>query len=235
METTQIVMLVQGVALALLGVLVVGLLRSHATVLRALDELGAGRDAQPEPVTFRRSEGAASDVAGVGPDGEVVAVSVAAGSEPVLLAFLSAGCATCEPFWNELGSGTLADQLSMRTVVVTLGPDEESPTRVGRLASADLVTVMSSDAWRDYEVPGAPYFVVVDPATRHIIGEGQALAVDQLRSFLADAEADVTWSAERAPKAAADLAREKRVDRELLAAGIVPGDPQLFPATGDAS
>jgi hypothetical protein len=120
--TVLIVLL--GVVVALLAVLVVGLLRSHAEILRRLHELGAGiydesasddgaatpagesggvrtqveiktRPGVPEP---RSAEGLvatdAHDVAGVTPTGSSALVGVVGTGHTTLLAFLSSGCGT---------------------------------------------------------------------------------------------------------------------------------------------
>src|SRR5688572_5684065 len=42
------IVIAEGVAIALLGVLVLGLLRSHALILKALHELGAGLELEKE-------------------------------------------------------------------------------------------------------------------------------------------------------------------------------------------
>src|SRR5579864_3612418 len=96
-----------GLALALLAVLVAGLLRSHADILRALHALGvpAGGDSQPaasEPrsaavglMSPRDETTAVFDVAGVTPFDEAISVAVVSARVDTLLAFLSAGCSTC--------------------------------------------------------------------------------------------------------------------------------------------
>ncbi|MFP5321843.1 MAG: TlpA family protein disulfide reductase [Acidimicrobiia bacterium] len=107
---------------ALLALLVVGLLRSHATILRALHE--AGIDLDPDADPHRRSHGVsvgvdeprirtqagvpgpagasgqrATDLVGQTPAGGTRTVSVTSG-QPTLLAFLSTGCSTCATFWQ---------------------------------------------------------------------------------------------------------------------------------------
>jgi hypothetical protein len=116
-------------------VLVVGLLRSHAEILRRLHELGAGiydesattteatastaegggvrtqveiktRPGVPEP---RSTEGPvatdAHDVAGVTPMGATALVGVVGTGHTTLLAFLSSGCGTCADFWRAFADG----------------------------------------------------------------------------------------------------------------------------------
>jgi hypothetical protein len=237
----------QSVVIVLLAVLVGGLLRSHAETLRTLDRLGAGGD----PTEFRRAprsdhdhggipqpgvelevDRPAPDLVGVDPSGEAVAISTSTRSGPMLLAFLSTSCSSCGPFWESFDRDRMAigDRL-VRTVAVTLGPEEESPTRASKVSSTATI-VMSSQAWRDYGVPGAPYFVLVDTATGRVLGEGSAAQPAQLASLVADSTADQAWDLHREKKAKTDLEREARIDQDLMRAGIKPGDPQLYPGPG---
>lgn len=242
----------QSVVIVLLAVLVVGLLRSHAETLKTLDRLGAGGDPGDFALATRRSsdehrheqdgipqpglelevDRLAPDLVGVDPSGEVVAISTSTRSGPMLLAFLSTSCSSCGPFWESFDRDRMAigDRL-VRTVAVTLGPEEESPTRAGKVSSTATI-IMSSQAWRDYGVPGAPYFVLVDTATGRVLGEGSAAQPTQLASLVADSTADQAWDLQREKKAKADLDREARIDQDLMRAGIKPGDPQLYPGPG---
>jgi hypothetical protein len=113
-----------------------------------------------------------------------------------------------------------------RVVAVTLGPDEESPTRATSLMKSDVDVVMSSETWSQFKVPGAPYFVVVDPLDNAIVGEGTAPDMRALNTFLSDAAGERRWDREkRADRTDAD--REKMVDDELRRAGLHPGDSRL--------
>ena len=240
-------LIAQSVVIVLLAVLVVGLLRSHAETLRTLDRLGAGGDPNelspalrhshdggiPQPGPELAVDRPAPDLVGVDPSGEVVAMSTSTRTGPMLLAFLSTSCSSCTPFWESFVQDRMAinDRL-IRTVAVTLGPEEESPTRAGKM-SASATIIMSSQAWRDYSVPGAPYFVLIDTVTGRVLGEGSAAQPAQLASLVADSTADQAWDLERERKARADLEREARIDTELMRAGIKPGDPQLYPAAGE--
>jgi hypothetical protein len=231
----------EGLALALLAVLVAGLLRSHAEILRSLHDLGApaaassrGDADEPRPsrVTLRAtSAGVVApragttpvfDVAGTTPFAEAISVAVGGGRVDTLLAFLSAGCTTCERLWKgleDLDGVALPDRT--RVVVVTVGPGEESPAHVRRVAPRSVPVVMSSEAWQDYRVPGAPYFILVDGPARSIRGEGSAGSWAEVASLLCDATGDGGRRGSDGP------AREARIDRELAAAGILPGDPRL--------
>jgi hypothetical protein len=233
---------VEGAAIVLLAVLVAGLLRSHAQILATLHQLGAepldGGGPGPVPVAPPRLApvpprppgGVVTDLAGVTPFDETVSVAVSATAVDTLLAFLSSGCSTCEALWRGLGDGegpVLPDR--SRVVVVTLGPGEESPSRLRRLAPPGAPVVMSSDAWQDYRVPGAPYFIWVQGSSGQVLGEGSARTWAEVTSLLGEA------AAERAT--AGSQAREADADAELAAAGILPGDPRLYhpPGTGTAA
>ena len=50
------------------------------------------------------------------------------------------------------------------------GEDEESISALRRIAPPDASVVMSSQAWTDYEVPGSPYFLLIEDG--RVTGEG---------------------------------------------------------------
>jgi len=236
-------MAVEALALALLSVLVVGLLRSHAEILKRLHDLGAGLEDQGDPVGSRpvpvappsprlRGEGA-PDVHGVTPFDDAVALSPSA--RDTLLALLTTGCTSCLGFWEALRD-TTRTPAGARVVVVTRGPGDESVGSARHLADGRIDVVMSSEAWADYAVPGAPYFVHVDGATGRVSGEGTAKTWDQVLKLLGAAQADheadhdADHDADSGPAGpwASDADREARIDHDLQAAGILPGDPRLY-------
>jgi hypothetical protein len=227
---------VEAVAIVLLGILVAGLLRSHADILRALRDAGidTGHGSEParrRPVVANRAPGAqAADVVGVGPDDESAVIGVAGAQHDTVLAFLTTGCITCAGFWHAFADrGPAALLGGARTVIVTRDPSEESDSKVRELAPRQVPVVMSTQAWADYGVPGAPYFVHVEGVSGRILGEGTAARWDQLVSLLGQATSD---GSDRARRWENDDAREARADRELLAAGYQPGDPRLHPEPG---
>lgn len=189
--------------LILLSVLVAGLLRSHAEILRTLHRLGLG-DEDAAGVQARidvraGTGGLAYDVAGVTPDGDAVHIGVG-GRQATLLAFLSSGCVSCQPLWDGLARGEPRLPELARVVAVTRGPGAESPGRLRPLAPPDVPVVMSDAAWSDYGVSGSPYVVYVDGG--RITGEGSVQGWDQLRSLLARATADAVPPPTGAPPAA---------------------------------
>jgi hypothetical protein len=197
---------VETVLLVLLIVLVAGLLRSNAEILRRLGPADRVPDAPP---AARSASGqAAPTLAGVTPAGDAMQLSFEPGAAPTLLAFLTSGCSTCLDFWESLGEQRLP--AGVQTVIVTKGADREQPARLRSLAPRTVPVVMSSQAWEQYRIPGAPYFVLVDGEVR---GEGVATSWRALSSLVGDAIED-----QRLP-----------VDETFAAAGIGPDHPSLYP------
>ena len=228
------------VVVALLAVLVVAMLRSHGEILRRLDRLGVrlDEDASGAPISLRhttdRPHGAIPDVTGVDPGGDPVVVSPATGTDPALIAFLSTTCSSCTVFWERLDQTHLyVGDTRYRVIVVTMGASEESPTRAASLARGAVDVVMSSQAWEEFNVPGAPYFAVIDPAVGDVVGEGSASTMEALTTFLQDSAGDRRWDKQQEFVDRTDADRERIIDEELRRAGILPGDPSLHPPTGE--
>lgn len=230
----------ESLVLLILVVLVAGLLRSHADILRLLHDHGIvpGDDPAPEttaarvPAPVRLTSGGSSakapDVAGVSPEGEMVAIGVEA--RPTMLAFLSSGCGTCATFWTRLRSGSDSELEPFRVVVVTMDPARESDSALRQLRAHHLPVVMSAEAWESYDVPGSPYFVAIEAGV--VRGQGTASTWEQLISLVGQAAADATLPALTGRNTT--RRREERADAELAAAGILPGDRRLYP-TGPGS
>jgi len=220
---------VETVLLVLLLLLVAGLLRSNAEIMRRLGPADAEPGTAPQPsgaqASVTRESAAAPALAGVTPDGDAVKLAFeGGGTAPTLLAFLTSGCGTCATFWETLGERRLP--AGVRTVIVTHGSDRERPAKLRDLGPAGIPVVMSSEAWADYEIPGAPYFVMVDQAIR---GEGVATTWRALASLVSDAIEDQR-DAERAGEGAVTGERRaERIDETFAAAGIGPGHPSLYP------
>ena len=190
------------VVVALLTLLVAGLLRSHAEILRALHHLGVDMDpartddgtgvttAVGAP-TIRSSEvpkrqsRSAVDVVGTTPEHDAVSIAVAGAQHLTLLAFLSSGCGSCLVFWDVFRDGGPVEVPGdARLVCVSKDAGEESVAVIRRLAPHDIPTVMSSKAWADYDVPVAPFFVLVGGESGEVIGEGAANEWGQVQSLL---------------------------------------------------
>jgi hypothetical protein len=234
-----VLVLVETVLLAVLTVLVAGLLRAHGTVLRRLHQIDGGAlvdegtpafalrpAARPNPLAD--ADPAAFDVSGETPEGEVVTTRLVDVDHHTLLLFLSSGCETCQPFWDDLAAPPpLAAHT--RLLVVAQGPDVESPAELARLAAPDVDVVLSSDAWRDYQVPGSPHAVLVDGRTGRVRGEGTGQSLRQVLRLLVRSTGDSGLVASGSGgKPNRDAQQEAAVDRALQAAGILPGDPRLY-------
>src|SRR4029077_6351894 len=191
-----------GVVVALLALLVAGLLRSHAEILRALHALGVDMDPArtddgsgvTTPVgapTIRSSEvpkrpsRRAVDVVGTTPEHDAVSIAVGGAQHLTLLAFLSSGCGSCLAFWDVFrDGGPLEVPGDARLVCVSKDAGEEGVATIRRLMPQAIPTVMSSAAWAEYDVPVAPFFVLVDGASGDVIGEGAANEWGQVQSLL---------------------------------------------------
>jgi hypothetical protein len=198
-----------GLAVLVLGVLVAGLLRSHAEILRALHELGAGLEldraadpAGPVPVTIdgvvppRPAGGTAPDtLTGSTLDGEEVAYSLR--GAPTLLAFLSSGCTTCQTFWSAFRKGVPAVPAGAQLVVVVRDLLEESESALRERAPRDVPVVVSTHGWDALDVPGSPYFVLVQDG--RVVGEGSGASWPQVADLLGQAHADDQLRVARTP------------------------------------
>lgn len=208
---------IETVVLVLLLVLVVGLLRSHAEILRRLGPSEEAAVPRPPTASPRRSGQPAPGLTGATPAGDAVVLDLAGDAHgPTLLAFLTTGCTTCQAFWESLSEPRLPHDVA--TVIVTHGTDRESPSRIRKLAPSQTPVVMSSTAWGDYRVPGAPYFVLVEGTIR---GEGVATTWEALASLVGDAIED--------ERATGGDARGRHIDDVFAAAGIGQDDPSLYP------
>lgn len=213
----------ESVAIVLLSLLVAGLLKSHAEILRALNRLGvdlgygsggaSGDLGHGQHFGVNASDGSAtsvvklrtgseststpaSDISGVTPFGEVVQVGVMQASRGTLMAFLSSGCSTCQIFWSQLDMAAKGELFAndIRLVVVTRSPEQESESSVRALSSDAVTVVMSSEAWTSYSVLGSPYFVYVPAGATSAAGEGVARNWEQVAALLSRARADIAAS-----------------------------------------
>jgi hypothetical protein len=208
--------------LVLLTLLVAGLLRSHAEILRRLGSPDATNGELPEPAA-RSGSASGRDVVGATLGGDAVMIGLGEGSPPTLLAFLSSGCSVCEGLWAQLSAGRPRGlPAGVRLVAVVKDASAESPARLRALAPVGVPMVMSSAAWRDYAVPATPYFVLLEGG--RVQGEGSAASWEQILSLLRDANADGRPASAQADDAEQALAR----------AGIGPGHPSLYPASQPA-
>jgi hypothetical protein len=214
-------LVVETIILVLLVLLVAGLLRSHAEILRrlnALDRAGGtapsapadGRwasegSAHPDWLPKPRSEAApAVDISGRTLRGDAVHVGIRGSTTSTLLAFLSSGCATCGQFWRAFREEPPLMPADARLVIVTKDSSQESPSKLRELAPRDATLVMSTTAWDDYRVPMSPYFLLVEGGSGEILGEGSAGNWPQVESLLRDALADAEIAVESGAAVASD-------------------------------
>jgi hypothetical protein len=233
MEETLMLTLViiEGIVILLLTVLVAGLLRSHADILRSLDRLGAGEDAPTAPGVSlgptRRSSGTVPTAAitGVTLDGQSRTIALDGSRGYVLAAFLSSGCSTCKAFWSSFDRDLDLPHPDIRPVIVTKSANEESPSDLATLAPRDIPLVLSSEMWDAFRVPGTPYFQLIDATNGDVLGEGSAANWSRLMEMIRRAvgDDDTTRTMRRSTS-------ERLVDsdEELRRAGIAPGDDTLF-------
>ncbi len=220
MSASVVAIAIEGALIAVLVLFVVALLRSHAEILRRLVALEGGTPPAPPrgaPATARR----VPELAGRTLTGDAVKLALGPGSPRTLLAFLSSGCAACEPLWADLHGGSPMPS-DTRLVVVTKGPDRESVSRLTALAPAGQEVVMSTAAFIDFEVPVTPHFLLVD-AGGAIAGRGSAVSWQQILTLLDDADRDHRAAADSASRAA-------RADEALAAAGVTAGHQSLYPS-----
>jgi hypothetical protein len=210
-----ILLAIETVLLVLALALIVGLLRSHAEILR---RLAAVEGAERIPREAAATGTQATDISGETPDGDSVKLSLQTAGEPTLLAFLSSGCGACGALWDGLRGG--APVAGARVVVVTQGMDAESRPLVRDLAPAGAEVVMSSEAWRAYAIPGSPHFVLVEGG--RVAGQGAASSWEQIAALVHQARSDLADGARTTAERAA------RADEALAAAGIGPGHPSLY-------
>jgi hypothetical protein len=218
------VVIIEAVVIVLLLVLVAGLLKSHAEILRRLDTLGAHGD---EPNRAQRlgttgfDKAPAAEISGVDPAGAMVNVSLTHGRGETLVSFLSSGCASCRVFWDELADNAELPTPDTRPVIVTKGPQAESPAKIAALAPKGVTVVMSDEAWDTFRVPLTPYFMLVD-GDGAVIGEGSATNLNHLLGLFRQSAADSN------PTRLSTLGRERLTDDQLSGSGIEPGDQSLY-------
>ena len=143
---TLVVVLLVGVV-AFLTLLVFGLLKSHAEIIRALSRAGITLDDGPAPSGHPDRAGASGaplpsgvggihDIVGVSPGGGPIKVNVTGVDGLILLAFLSSGCRTCEKFWKAFAESDLQlPHPRVRLVIVGQDPIYESESSVRRVGT----------------------------------------------------------------------------------------------------
>jgi hypothetical protein len=236
------IVVAEALALLVLGVFVIALVHSYAGLVAKVEELAESAPRRPSRGPPARAAGqdptlgaheTVDHVTGVTPTGDAVTISLVGAGRDTLLAFLTSTCTSCQHLWGALSDAD-GDVLPrpLRLVVVPKGPEQESPSSILAVAPVSCDVVMSSDAWSDFNVPGSPYFVHVDGTTGTVLGEGTALSWARVVDLASVATGDdrLAESLGADPrKPSRDRRQEAEVDRLLLDAGILPGDPSLYP------
>ena len=212
-----VVVAAETLLLGVVALFVIALLRSHAEILRRLEQL-APQAALPQPEDRVAEQPGRTDLEGATPDGGARRLVLVPGPD-TLLAFLSSGCSTCVGLLAALQAGDLPLPSGLRVVVVAKDRRLER-LRLFRPLVGRVEVLMSSAAWEQYQVPGSPYFLQVDGSSGSVVGEGSATSWRQVASLIVDAGED---------RAAPDSVNRNRIDDTLAAAGIVPGHPSLRP------
>jgi hypothetical protein len=223
------VVVIEAVVIALLAVLVAGLLKSHAEILRQLHALGAGEDGSVTPTargglprTTGFEKAPTTTLTGVDLAGGALTISLEHGRGSTLLAFLSSGCLSCETFWREFNGDFELPTPDTRTVILTKGPESESPGRLQELAPPRVQLLMSNQVWDQFKVPMTPYFLLVD-GDGMVIGEGAAASWRHLIGLLRQSASDAV-----SPLGLDTEGRALFTDAQLRNAGVHPGDPSLY-------
>lgn len=191
------------VATGLLTLLVVGLLRSYAEIVKALHDAGIRLEGDHEHTNGQAtlslsqrpssssSESLARPVSGETLEGSERAITVTGAEDHLLLAFLSSGCGSCMTFWRELraNEGQIPG-LDAAVVVVTKGPEREEPGKLAELSEGRVEVLMSDESWAEYDVPLTPHFVLVDRSSGRILGEGSSADTESLAQLMGRAAAD---------------------------------------------
>lgn len=242
---TGVVLAALAIVVALLVVLVAGLLRSHAEVLKVLHDAGMGLDPDaPDAPADRPASGRSTPLAvpgrtpagtdpgsitGTDPAGGALAVSLT-GRGNALLAFLTSSCLTCRGFWDAFADPHLELPDATRLVIVTKSAAEEQPAMVARLAPPAVTTVLASEAWAAYGVPVAPYFILLGPAGE-VLGEGAASTWDAVGKLLRQSLADDAFAGTQPLRSGPIVDEVVRDDTELRQAGVEYGHASLHPGT----
>jgi hypothetical protein len=247
-----VVVAVETLLLLVLTVLVFGLLRAYATVLQRLHALEDGGAVRPRPgdrsfalvptasatadhgsdlqmVPIDDDFPVGHDISGTTLAGETVLLRLVDVEHDTVLVFLSSGCSTCATFWDELRHPVILPP-GARLLIVTQDAQTESVASLRKLAPAGVEVVLSSSGWEDYGVPGSPYVIAVSGATGRVRGEGTGQSWTQIAELLARSTGDAGFltGSPLTGKPDSDHERESAVDRELIQAGMLPGDSRLY-------
>lgn len=231
----DILVSIETVVLILIALLVVGLLRSHAEIIRAVQSYGRAlaEDAgEAYSHSLADTAGRAFDALGIAGetlDGAHVDYPLwATDDRDTLLAFLTTGCRTCQTFWDALQSHELELPAETRLVIVAKDKRNESRARLRRLAPAQHDLLLSSNAWTTYHVPSSPYFVFITGANAQVAGQGTAQTWQQVLDLVNLTREEDELAVEEGLGAFADTSEPRHE------AGNANGSVLAIPAREDA-
>lgn len=182
---------VETVLLAFLVILVCGLLRSHAEIIRAVQSYGRALADQPEGTALSLSPTAGQPTRALGFSGETVEGKLVdyplwqTDDRDTVLAFLTGGCQTCQGFWDAFQTEDIGLPDETRLIIVAKDRRSESRGRLRRLTPPHHDVVLSTDAWNTYRVPGSPYFVYITGKNAMVAGQGSGQSWPQVLDLLA--------------------------------------------------
>jgi hypothetical protein len=235
------------VVVAVQTLFVLGLLRAHADLLGRVAALAErppvpapepSRDEMPEgvvPVPATVAQTTVSSIEGFDHELEPYRLAIGDVPEPYLLvAFLSTSCFSCLDIWRDVieageGARTVAagdDEAAL--VIVLKGREHENLGKAVALARETPVPVaLSGSAWSELEVPGSPYFALIDTAEQRVVGAGSAQSWEQLRSLASDGMLELAFAARPSSNGGGYRSIIEREDDDLARAGIHPGHVSL--------
>jgi len=243
---------------ALLTLFVLGLLRSHAELLRAVNDLkadpthdhdgsdhngSASRHQMPDgvvPAPDQIPQRTIERLTGIDADLREIEIDLTDVSDPyILLSFISTTCLTCMDIWRDIiETGVEAERIeagdsSAAVFIVLKGREEENLGKARALAEETPVPVLfSAQAWDVLDVPGSPYFTLIDAGSGSVVGAGSAQSWHQLRSLASDGMLEIALASTLDVGTAGNGTRGyrsiiEREDDDLRRAGILPGDNSL--------
>jgi peroxiredoxin len=176
LDGTGTVALAAGLALALIagagGALVVGLLRQHGRLLLRVDELERrlGVDGAPPVAAVEEPEyglpiGAPAPAFSVpGLYGETMTLeSLIAPEQPVLLLFTDPNCGPCNALLPQIAAWQSEHGDELTLALLTRGSADDNRAKVREHGITSVWLDSELDVYRDFQAPGTPAAVLVDP------------------------------------------------------------------------
>lgn len=224
----EVLIAIETIVLVLIALLVVGLLRSHAEIIRAVESYGRGlAEDAGEAYSHNLADTAGRSFAALGIAGETLEGQHAdyplwaTDDRDTLLAFLTTGCKTCQTFWDVFQNAELELPHETRLIIVAKDKRHESRARLRKLAPANHDLLLSSNAWTSYHVPNSPYFVYITGANAQVVGQGTAQSWPQVLDLVAMTREEDELAAEEglgvfAATAGSELTHDGAVSVSLL-------------------